>query len=586
MQEANLAWLGGYVRRHQRAAIASLVAGFVAGAATSLEPYLAGVVIDEVRQGWKAAALLPTILLMLLLGGVAVVGFWYQRHFSGIVAYAVTFDIRKTLFENLLTRENAFYQHYATGDLIARMRGDLDVLWRLVALTFTRLGSAVFTLGLTFVLLATISLPLTLVVFVVLGISTAVQARLGLSLARVFEQVQAQDGVMSAFAQDAFSGIQTIKTFGSEAEASERYRAANREYRRRWIGFKRRNEPVGMLPNMIAELTAGVVVVFGGILALNQQLSLGDFTRFLISLNLITAALLQLAMMYQRAQQARGALTRLTPLLQAADITDVRGETETSAPVLGAARDWEFRGEITFENVGVRGRNDGGWLLHGVSLYIPAGRVVGFAGATGSGKTLLLSLIARIIDPDEGRVLLDGQDVRTLPLDALRSAIAYVPQATFLFSMPLHENIRLGRGDLEEDELARALHISRMRGDLEQLPFGLETMVGEKGVMLSGGQKQRVAIARAIVRDPAVLILDDALSSVDTHTASEILADLRQVLRTRTSLIVAQRMSTLKDADWIIVMQDGRIAEQGTHDTLAATNGLYSAMLNREREAA
>lgn len=585
MQEANLAWLGGYVWRHQRAAIGSLLTGFIAGAATALEPYLAGVVIDEVRQGWEVAALLPTIALMLLLGGVAVVAFWYQRFFSGMVAYAVTFDIRKTLFENLLTRENAFYQHYATGDLIARMRGDLDVLWRLVALTFTRLGSAVFTLGLTFVLLATISLPLTLVVFVVLGISTAIQARLGVSLARVFERVQAQDGVMSAFAQDSFSGIQTIKTFGSEAEASARYRAANAEYRRRWVGFKRRNEPVGMLPNMIAELTAGVVVVFGGILALNQQLTLGDFTRFLISLNLITNGLLHLAMMYQRAQQARGALKRLTPLLQAADIANANAEAEASTPGSGETHELELRGEITFENVGVRGRDDGGWLLRGVSLHIPEGRVVGFAGATGSGKTLLLSLIARIIDPDEGRVLLDGQDVRTLPLDALRSAIAYVPQATFLFSMPLHENIRLGRGDLEEDELARALHISRMGGDLEQLPFGLETMVGEKGVMLSGGQKQRVAIARAIVRDPAVLILDDALSSVDTHTAAEILADLRQVLRTRTSLIVAQRMSTLKDADWIVVMQDGRIAEQGTHDRLSAANGLYAAMLDRERES-
>ncbi len=579
MSEANLAWLGAYVGRQRRAAIGSLLTGFIAGAATALEPYLAGIVVDEVRQGWDAAALLPTIGLMLVVAAIAVVAFWWQRYFSGIVAYAVTFDIRKTLFENLITRENSFYQEYPTGDLISRMRGDLDVIWRLLAITFTRLGSAVLTLVMTFLLLGSISLTLTTVVFVVLGISTAIQARFGASLARVFERVQAQDGVMSAFAQDMFSGVHTLRTFGREAEASARYAQENAEYRRRWVAFKRRNEPVGMLPNMIAELTAGIVIVLGGILTLNQQLTLGDFTRFLISLSLITSALLHLAMMYQRAQQARGALFRLTPLLQPADIAD---NSASDAVEDVGEKSPLFRGEITFEHVRVRDPEGGGWLLDDVSLVIPAGKVVGFAGATGSGKSLLMSLIGRVRDPDEGRVLLDGQDVRTIPLNSLRSAIAYVPQATFLFSMPLRDNIRLGRHNLQADALTRALHISRMSSDLEQLPFGLETMVGEKGVMLSGGQKQRVAIARAIVRNPAVLILDDAFSSVDTQTASDILADLREVLKSRTSLIIAQRMATIKDADWIVIMQDGRIAEQGTHADLLARGGMYAAMLQRE----
>jgi ATP-binding cassette subfamily B protein len=208
--------------------------------------------------------------------------------------------------------------------------------------------------------------------------------------------------------------------------------------------------------------------------------------------------------------------------------------------------------------------------------------VVGLVGPTGCGKTLLVNLISRVSDPDEGSVYLDGVDLRHLHLDDVRRAVAYVPQSTFLFSQPLHENVRMGKPDLSEEELQRAIHIARVSNDLPQLPHGLETLVGEKGVMLSGGQKQRVAIARAIAHDPAILVLDDALSSVDTRTAAEILGDLRQVLRTRTSIIIAHRVATVKDADLIVVMEGGRIVEQGSHAHLIARQGIYARMVERE----
>jgi ATP-binding cassette subfamily B protein len=602
-----LRWLIQLVLNHRRAALAALLTGFVAGGSSALEPYLAGIVIDAMARGGDVVT---PILLMIALGIISILAFYGQRHYSGVVAYSVTYDIRALLFDNLLTREHAFYLQHPTGDLISRMRADLDVIWRLLALTFTRIGSALFSLLLTFGLLATISLPLTLVVFLVLVISSAFQARAGARLANLFEEVQAQDGVMAAFAQDVLSGVQTVKSFTREDGAAARYAAVNREYRRLWLRFKRRNEPVGMLPNMIAELTAGIVVVTGGVLALNGVLTLGDFARFLISLSLISVSLLQLGTIYQRFQQARGALARLMPLLEPSVIKDFIQEVKeeqgnrngvgtafmpptlaqnaaVSTPQHANGSNHEygltpFAGEITFEGVGVRGTN--GWALRDVTLHVPAGAVVGFVGATGSGKTLLLSLIARVLDPDEGRVLLDGQDVRTLPLDVLRGAIAYVPQTTFLFSMPLSENVRLGKPDLEDDALEQALLISRMSNDLPQLPHGLETLVGEKGVMLSGGQKQRVAIARALARDPAVLVLDDALSSVDTQTAADILTDLRAVLRSRTSLIVAHRMATVRDADLVVVMARGRIVEQGTHDALLAKGGVYAQMWAREAE--
>jgi ATP-binding cassette subfamily B protein len=386
----------------------------------------------------------------------------------------------------------------------------------------------------------------------------------------MFEQVQAQAGTLAALVQDSTSGILTIKTFGREEGVAEKFRQENREYKRRWLFFKRRNEPVGMLPNMISQLTTGIVVLFGGILTLNGSLTLGNFTQFLIYLGMISTVLLQLGTIYQRYQQTRGALIRITPLLQPATI-----RSKPSARPFSKERN-----DVEFDHVSVT--MDDTLLLQNVSLKISAGSVVAFVGPTGCGKTMLVSLLARVHDPTEGSVRIGGVDVRDYDLEALREGMAYVPQSTFLFSQTMQDNVRMGNAHIDDDELHRAIHIARVSNDLPQLPYGLETLVGEKGVMLSGGQKQRVAIARAIVRDPSVLVLDDALSSVDTHTAADILSELREVLRTRTSLIIAHRIATVKDADFIVVMNQGRIVEQGTHNDLIAQGGFYAQMVERE----
>ncbi len=567
---ADMRWLGSFILRHRGAAVGAVISGVFGGVTVALEPYIVGTIVDHVQRGVNLDQIVQDLVLLIALGGATVIAFFGQRYFSGIIAYSVVFDIRRELFDHLLTFENAFFQRYPTGDLLSRMNADLDMVWRLLAIGFNRFGSALFTVITAFVLLASVSLPLTAVVFVVLSLSTVFQLRTGGPLAAMFERVQNQAGVLSASVQDAVSGIQTIKTFGREAGVAEKFRADNHEYRRVWLFFKRRNEPVGMLPNMISQLTAGIVVLFGGIMTVQGLLTLGNFTQFLIYLGVLSGVLLQLGTIYQRYQQTAGAMERLTPLLRTPEIADVPNAESLD----------DARGEVTFDGVSVT--LDGTRLLQDVHLHIPSGAVVAFVGPTGSGKTLLVNLLARVLDPTEGRVLIDGHDARNLKLRDVRDAIAFVPQSTFLFSRALHENVRMGKADLTQEELDRAILISRISSDLPQLPHGVETLVGEKGVMLSGGQKQRVAIARALVHDPAILVLDDALSSVDTHTAADILRGLRQVLRSRTSIIIAHRIATVKDADMIVVLDNGRIVEQGTHSELLARGGFYTRMVERE----
>jgi ATP-binding cassette subfamily B multidrug efflux pump len=344
-------------------------------------------------------------------------------------------------------------------------------------------------------------------------------------------------------------------------------------------------------------VTGAVVLLGGGRFGASGTMTLGDLVLFNTYLAVLSWPMINLGWTVNLYQQAAASMGRIAEVLHRQPDIVSPDDAPDHIAVAGTIefRDVGIRWDRT-EARGLRTESEnsslspqssvlstrGDWVLRHISFAVPRGSSLAIVGATGVGKTTLVNLLARVRDPDEGQVLIDGNDIRTLPLEDLRQAIGYVPQDTFLFSVPLRENVTFGRPDAAQDEIDRAVTISRLSNDLNQFPQGIDTLIGERGVTLSGGQKQRTAIARAVLRDPAILVLDDALSSVDTHTAAEILAGLREVMHDRTSIIIAQRIATVKDANRIIVLHNGQIVEQGTHRELLSQGGRYAAMYRRE----
>jgi ATP-binding cassette subfamily B protein len=545
----------------------------VANLIALIPPLILQNAIDGLGQQATKGDLGRYALLIIAIALGAGVFQFFSRFVINAVSRQVEYEMRSNLFRHFQRLDLQYFQDRKTGDLVARATNDLSQVRMMFGPGIANLCNTVIAFAVTAIAMAQIDLQLALYSLSVMPLITGLFILVGGGIRRRFRQVQDQFGEVSARAQENFSGIRVVKAYAQERSELAAFNQVNHEYVERSIAFARLNALLWPAMYFVAGLAAAILLWRGGLDVIAGRITLGRLVRFNTYVAALAWPMIALGWTVNLFQQGLASLSRIEEVHVAVPAIADGPETVTDfAPT---------HGEIELRGVSLD--YDGREALRGISLRVPAGTSLGIVGPTGAGKSSLVNLLARVYDVTEGQVLLDGVDVRRIPLAALRRAIGYVPQETFLFSVTIAENIGFGvAGELSADTLEHALRVSQLGKDVADFPEGVQTTIGERGVTLSGGQKQRAAIARAVAKAPLILVLDDALSSVDTHTEATILRELRAVMAGRTSIVIAHRISTVKDLDQIVVLDDGRIVERGTHLDLLQRGGLYAAMYRRQ----
>jgi len=531
--------------------------------------------VDSLKDGATHRTILLFAGLLILISLVKGVFLYSQRWVLIGISREIEYDLRNDLFRKLEGQDAAFYQRYRTGDIMARMTNDLNAVRMLLgpALMYSA-NTIFFTVGALFFLLR-ISPWLTLVAWAPMPIASVLIQYFGSRIHDRFDKIQASFSEISSQAQENFSGARLVRAFAREESEIGLFEKLNREYISRAL---RLVQLMGMLwPTL--EFILGVAMIItlfaGGHMVVSHRITVGQFVEFNTFMVLLTWPIIAIGWVVNIFQRGTASVKRIHEILRQEPSID----DSSALPELGG--DQPLAGAIELRNLSF-GFGDS-QVLKDISLTVPAGSSLAIVGPTGSGKSTLVNLISRIHEAPEGTLLVDGQPIRHYPLARLRSNIGMVPQETFLFSTSIRENIAFGVPDATEEEIMAASEAAHIRAEFEQFPQGFATVVGERGVTLSGGQKQRSAIARALLRRPSILILDDALASVDTYTEERILSGLANYTHASTTILISHRVSTVRHADQIVVLDKGRIVERGTHDSLLVAEGYYASLYQKQQ---
>ena len=570
MLPKNLRPLLPYLKRYRWGYVAGTLCVFLTNGIWILFPLVLGKAADDLNTAVTSRKLLLYAGILLAIATTKGIFQFLTRWIVIGVSRDIEFDLRNDLFKRLESLSYSYYQRHRTGDIMARATNDLNAVRMLLgpAIMYSA-NTIVYTAG-ALAFMISISPKLTLYTFLPLPAVSIIIQTFGRRIHERFERIQAMFSDISARAQENFSGARLIRAYVQEDAEIRAFETENQEYIRRSLKLVRL---MGMLwPTLELMLGCAVVLVLwlGGHEVIRGSIRVGQFVSFSTYMMQLTWPIIALGWVINIFQRGTASLIRINEIMrEQPEIKDAPG-----------AQDLQLTGEIEFRglNFGYEGKQ----VLHDLTLRVPAGSSLAIVGPTGSGKTTLVNLIPRIYDAEPGAVLIDGRPIRDYSIASLRKNIGFVPQETFLFSERIRENIALGVDSATDQEIHNAADAANIATDIEGFPEGYGTMVGERGITLSGGQKQRTAIARALIRNPKILILDDALSSVDTHTEDKILNHLRDVMRGRTTIFISHRVSTVRNADRIAVLYGGRIVELGTHDELLALNGYYSDLYNKQ----